>query len=134
MGKNTIYLLDVRNDDEREDPGRIPGSLHVPRKFDYRKFAFRKCSLKNWSQLRQLPWNVISKSDFINHKAWSFQFGWILLQIRINPWKRIILWNYLVVARFWCWKFFLWSSSILCTKLIFAIWCAQKKNYLEEKV
>ena len=39
-------MLDVRNDDEREDPGRIPGSLHVPRKFNSRKFALRKCSGK----------------------------------------------------------------------------------------
>ena len=39
-------MLDVRSDDEREDPGRIPGSLHVPRKFDSRKFAFRKWSGK----------------------------------------------------------------------------------------
>lgn len=30
VGKNSIYLLDVRNANERENPGRIPGSVHVP--------------------------------------------------------------------------------------------------------
>lgn len=30
LGKNEIYLIDVRSAQERVNPGRIPGSLHVP--------------------------------------------------------------------------------------------------------
>ena len=30
LGKNEIYLIDVRTSEERVNPGRIPGSLHVP--------------------------------------------------------------------------------------------------------
>ena len=32
LGQNGIYLIDVRNHNERLNPGRIPGSLHIPRK------------------------------------------------------------------------------------------------------
>ena len=32
LGDNSILLLDVRNEAERQEPGRIPGSVNVPRK------------------------------------------------------------------------------------------------------
>ena len=30
LGNNTMLLVDVRNDHERRDPGRIPGTVNVP--------------------------------------------------------------------------------------------------------
>ena len=31
LGNNSILLIDVRKAHERNDPGRIPGSVNVPR-------------------------------------------------------------------------------------------------------
>ena len=41
LGQNGIYLIDVRNHNERLNPGRIPGSLHIPRKL----YILRKQSI-----------------------------------------------------------------------------------------
>ena len=30
LGNNTMLVVDVRNDHERKDPGRIPGTVNVP--------------------------------------------------------------------------------------------------------
>ena len=34
LGTNSILLVDVRNVNERKDPGRIPGSVNVPCKLN----------------------------------------------------------------------------------------------------
>ena len=38
LGTNTIILIDVRDISKRLSQGRIPGSLNVPRMFDFISF------------------------------------------------------------------------------------------------